>query len=141
MILIKRLKKSRFEWIFTSSIETNHTLSNLIYALSAYIEKKDKKVVSLIKPYLFIYYEIGGYQGGNCWDDTTPQYVNISHKEVQLHELFLELTGFQLQELKVETFEFSESEYYGNSTDYKAIMISVEDIKNLYQKYNLRPII
>ena len=134
MTLTKRLEEGKYHWAI---LNKHDTLSELLGISNFRIEQE----INFSRLSLFLYYKIGGYRGGNCWDDTTPEYVNICHEGIQLSNIFLELTGFQLQELKVETVEFTEYEYYGNTTDYKAIIIAIEDIQNLYQKYNLPTII
>lgn len=117
-----------YDWCTTSCASTSNynTIKTFI---------KDFKDVG--HPYLFIYYPVGSYQGGNCWNDTKPTYRIYDNKSPQLHNIFLELTGSQLQELNVETHTFTDYQYYGNSTDYEIVVIDLDEAKTLYEKYNL----
>jgi len=143
MPLIERLEKLPYptEWEIRRTLARYETLAGLVECAASIVESYTPTTRTLKTPYLFIYYRIGGYEGGNCWSDRPPEYRHEPHQDIQLSDLFLELTGFQLKELKVETLEATEEQYYGNSTDYKVIFIALEDIQNLYKKYDLAPII
>lgn len=143
MPLIERLEKLPYptEWEIRRTFRTYETLYNLVEYNAPIVESSTPTTRTLKTTYLFIYYRIGGYEGGNCWSDRPPEYRYEPHQDIQFSDLFLELTGFQLKELKVETLEATEEQYYGNSTDYKIILIALEDIQNLYKKYDLAPII
>lgn len=124
-----------YDWCTTpATFRSYDTLYPLVKDFSGIIANKE---VLISHPYLFIYYPVRSYEGGNCWNDNTPTYRIYDNKSPQLHDLFLELTGFQLQELNVETHIFTHYQHYGNSTDYKALVIDLDKAKTLYEKYNL----
>lgn len=89
---------------------------------------------------LKIEWSTGGYEGGNCWDDTEPRYYSNGDCEPEFSDLDNILgkvcpqIGFlQYKALCKEVITYntrSESEYYGNSTDYSSKSISVNALYN-----------
>lgn len=81
-------------------------------------------------------WETGGAQGGNCWGDDA-HYYSVSDNEKELSELYEilklvcpNMTFLQFMDLKKLIYYTTrtESEYYGNYTDYKRSNINVEDL-------------
>lgn len=91
---------------------------------------------------------IGGYSGGNCWDDTIATYHRYDDAEIPkidvegflkkeypkisflyYVDLLEELSGMLIKE------ERSDYEYYGNTSDYKANAILLPDLVDLLYKY------
>jgi hypothetical protein len=79
----------------------------------------------------------GGISGGSCWDSSDPQpyhedyYLDVDKLLLGLHTLGLidldVMTIRQLMEFKkknILNFSRSESEYYGNRTDYSALAVA-----------------
>jgi hypothetical protein len=86
---------------------------------------------------------VGGYTGGNCWDDTEPHYersLSTPEELVLLDEILNKLKPDikflqykQLVSSVVKHDSRSQSEYYGNSSDYESISV---DLKDLYDYMN-----
>jgi len=84
--------------------------------------------------------EIGGMQGGNCWgDEAKPYKRNLTQEDFEFDVIdnILEkicssipfLIYKKLQKL-YETYEYTESEYYGNCIYYQILRL---DVDKLYQ--------
>jgi hypothetical protein len=80
----------------------------------------------------------GGYTGGNCWNDTEPYYSSSDNKiEFSALDKFLakvvpDISYLKYKEIKdnlVKEEDYSEGEYYGNTSDYKIFYI---DLNALY---------
>jgi hypothetical protein len=101
-------------------------------------EKKiDKK---LYKEALYFSCDIGGYQGGNCWDDSEPRYYRngneISYDELDslLEKLYPDLSFLQyrkITKLLSEKQIWSENEYYGNTIDYEYQTLPLKELYDL----------
>ena len=87
---------------------------------------------------IYVEWETGGAQGGNCWGDEAHYYsVNDGEKELtDLYEILKEvcphISFLQFMDLKKLIYytDRTESEYYGNYTDYKRANINVDDLWN-----------
>jgi hypothetical protein len=82
-------------------------------------------------------YYVGGYTGGNCWDDTTPtyQYSDDSTPEFGVLDEFLlevapHISFLKYKEIEklVEEDSYTEREYYGNSSDYVTFSIDLDKL-------------
>ena len=90
-------------------------------------------------------YETGGYSGGSCWNDDSPEpyYVderpNFDILEILLNELLPKnrISSYkEMFEKLIKTHDFTDYEYYGNSTDYNleyiplsTVLIGLKNIK------------
>ena len=100
-------------------------------------EKIDKR---LYKEALYFSCDIGGYSGGNCWDDTEPSYYR-NNNELSYDKLdsllekvcpklsFLEYR--KITKLLSEKQTWSENEYYGNTTDYEYQILPLKELYDL----------
>ena len=91
-------------------------------------------------PFIYVRVETGGYSGGSCWDDSDPQpyetYETLPTDFPVLDGLVRGIRpnltdterNFMYLELVVEE-SYTESEYYGNSTDY---MYKYVDLQKLH---------
>lgn len=79
----------------------------------------------------------GGYSGGNCWNDTAPSYHSSSEKPPSedimtevLTKVAPQITFLQYRSLQklIKEETYTENEYYGNTTDYKAIGFCLHDL-------------
>ena len=70
----------------------------------------------------------GGYQGGNCWDDTQPEYyasddkMDYSELDNALEEHFPNMSFKQynaITKLFLDSFDEVKGEYYGNTSEYE----------------------
>jgi len=87
---------------------------------------------------------VGGYTGGNCWDDTEPYYERSSDtpKELVLldeilNQLKPDITFLQYKQLVASVVEHgsrSQSEYYGNSSDYESVSVDLQNLYNYIDK-------
>ena len=81
-------------------------------------------------------YYVGGYTGGNCWDDTEPYYdpSDSTPKFGVLDELLLEvapsisLLKYKEIEKLVEEGSYTDREYYGNTSDYVTFSIDLDKL-------------
>jgi hypothetical protein len=79
----------------------------------------------------------GGMQGGNCWDDNKPYYISSDEESYFsilddfLRDVVPEITYLKYLEVKklVKQTEYTEYEYYGNTSEYKVFYI---DLNQLY---------
>ena len=81
-------------------------------------------------------FHIGGMIGGNCWDDSEPYYFS-SHEEIIfyllddfLREVIPEITYLKYLGVKklVKQTEYTEYEYYGNTSEYKVFYIDLNEL-------------
>lgn len=88
---------------------------------------------------LKIEWSTGGYEGGNCWDDTEPYYYsnNASEPDFTDFDKILEKVCPQISFIQYKALcrsivydTRSEAEYYGNSTDYSSKSITVDTLYN-----------
>lgn len=92
----------------------------------------------------------GGYNGGNCWDDTAPSYYK--HDDLPDKTDFEQLISF-VEEVAVKTVPFSawryifkhivtvnektEYEYYGNSSDYAWYEANTKEVLDFLKSQDL----
>lgn len=91
------------------------------------------------EPVIYSRYEIGGYWGGSCWDDSDPrpytseppankmEVLEILLKYTKPDITFLEFRRLVSQHLK--TNQDTEWEYYGNSTEWEVEYILISDFE------------
>lgn len=100
-------------------------------------KKDDNQLEKFISNYLIQKIYRGGYRGGNCWNDTQPWYessdekVEFSSLKEFLLKVYPELSlkqYFEIQENFVRTFEESEVEYYGNTSDYTIFVVNLNEL-------------
>ena len=99
----------------------------------------DKKHIKKECFVLFVEWCTGGVSGGSCWDSSTPQPYTSNESPAELTELDAILEHFHpnisfiqyknMLHTLVEEGTRHESEYYGNSTDYRWKKI---ELKKLY---------
>jgi hypothetical protein len=92
------------------------------------------------EPVIYSRYEIGGYSGGSCWDDSDPrpytseppankmEVLEILLKYVKPDISFLQFR--QLVSRYLKTNQETEHEYYGNSTEWEVEYILISDFEN-----------
>jgi hypothetical protein len=110
------------------------------YSFSSSFKEKIKENKSIYFGGVYI----GGFKGGNCWDNSTPEYEKTYNEEkIDNGSLFdfLYNQGFlnplvisELETIKDINTE-TEYEYYGNSSDYEYWEYKVDQIINILQKY------
>lgn len=115
-------------------LEKNNQLNN--YSFDSQLAQYTN--IYLDKEYLFIYGITGGYSGGNHLERASKYTTNFSLP--QLHEVFLELTGFEIHNLEIEKYEFTDQSSYGNCSDYIAFVIEMNKIASAYDKYKIHEI-
>jgi hypothetical protein len=100
--------------------------------------------VKIKEPVIYCRYEIGGFSGGSCWDDSDPQpYSEEPPKDrMKVLELVLKLLKPQISFLEYRMIEGlihdnseTEYEYYGNSTDWKIEYIKLSDLYEALAKF------
>lgn len=99
-----------------------------------------------IKDYIvYSKYETGGYRGGNCWNDNSAEpYINkppINNWEILdiiLKETCPNITYLQYKEISklINTNDYTNYEYYGNSTSYNVEYIILKDLDRLITTFN-----
>lgn len=86
---------------------------------------------------IYCRYEIGGYSGGNCWDNSEPTYSSktapkdkMKVLDLVLKELNPNITLLQFREIEklIHTNKETEYEYYGNSTNWEVEYIILSDL-------------
>ena len=90
--------------------------------------------------FIWLAHETGGVSGGSCWDESDPQpyLTDEAMPEFIIFYKLLELTvptiGFLQVKLMehelIHSMEYTDYEYYGNSTDYSIKYAKVSDIYN-----------
>lgn len=100
----------------------------------------------ITKPRLFVEWSTGGVSGGSCWDNSNPQpYTNNDKpKELQILDAILEnicpsISFLQYKNLVNSLIKYdsrTESEYYGNSTDYTSQMVVLRELYNYLKEHN-----
>lgn len=80
-------------------------------------------------------WEIGGYSGGSCWDDSNPQPYTTDNLEPKFDEFnailrevcpnISHLNYLELESL-IKYSNYTYAEYYGNCTKYKVKSIDVD---------------
>lgn len=96
---------------------------------------------------LYTSFETGGVQGGGWRDDSTTERYTKSY-DAEFHALDSalemicpEITFLQYKKLLrsdiIKTTEFTENEYYGNSTDYSVKYVETEKLFNYLKDNNL----
>lgn len=106
------------------------------------VSKKELKTgLDLDKHYLHIGWTTGGISGGSCWDDgeTDNHYFSTGEPEPNFDELDTTLLnlcpniGFlQYKQVVnvVKRDEYTETEYYGNCTNYATKSVLLRDLLN-----------
>ena len=89
--------------------------------------------------FISVSWTTGGVGGGSCWDDSNPEPYTSHEQPKELSDLDLIIGEFcpeinfltykKLARALVETFTYSENEYYENSTDYAGKKC---DLRKLY---------
>lgn len=88
--------------------------------------------------FIYAQHEIGGVSGGSCWDSSNPQPYTTDEKDPELdNELDLifksvcrnisYLAYKEVQNKVSEDYE-TETEYYGNRTEYKIYFLKIRDL-------------
>jgi len=98
--------------------------------------------VHIKEPVIYTRYELGGMQGGSCWDGCIERYTEDPPKnrygiiDLVLEELMPEITYLQYKKIETLIHDNYETqyEYYGNSTDYKIEYIIVSELEELLNK-------
>ncbi len=111
---------------------------------SYYEQRRDKNKYDKKTPYMILAEEcIGGNTGGNCWGGEPHGYTRPegaqecqenfeSYLDRFIERLVPNITYLQYKRiLKLrQTGEYSIHEYYGNSSDYMMLYISLQDLYN-----------
>lgn len=127
-----KLAQEKTEWI-----SYQWAVQNLGMPTSKRYAEKSKQLEEFTSNYLIQQIYTGGYRGGNCWNDTQPWYESSDEKiefsilKEFLLEVYPDLTlkhFSEIQEKFVKTFEKTESEYYGNTSDYTIFVINLNDL-------------
>lgn len=107
----------------------------------------DRNREKINTPRLYVSWSPGGVSGGNCWDSTEPTAYSNHEKPKELQILdsilekicpnisFLQYKSLTNQLIKFE--EWTEPEYYGNSTDYCSLMVDVKELYNYLVEHNI----
>lgn len=110
--------------------------------IKPYLDSYDKKISNQYvgNDALYAEWSTGGMSGGNCWDDAEPTHYSSDDKPKDLTDLDKILTAVRpntsFLEYRALTSELikhgtrSESEYYGNSSDYAYTYIFIKDLYN-----------
>ena len=89
---------------------------------------------------------VGGYTGGNCWNDTEPYYVHYDETDEDIDSfdiLFtvlekivpnITLLNFKKVEKLIHSDVETEREYYGNTNDYRVKYVILEELYKLLEK-------
>ncbi len=95
---------------------------------------------------------VGGYSGGNCWNDNKPTEFSYSENYNAVRKTFNEgldsilmylcynITHFQAMEISsklVHEFTWTEYEYYGNSSNYMGYYLILSELYEALVKENL----
>jgi hypothetical protein len=98
------------------------------------------QALDISREFLWMSHETGGYSGGSCWDDSDPQPYHNSDPMPQftafyqiLERVVPNLTFLQakvMEPIVIKETSDSESEYYGNSTDYAIKYVNLTDLYN-----------
>jgi len=110
--------------------------------------KEKKSEIDLNITYLETHWMSGGTGGGSCWDDgEEDRHYGIegdSEPEFTILDNFLlevcpDITFLQYKKItpKITQSEWSENEYYGNSTDYTSKSIKLKDLYDVLCEFNL----
>lgn len=99
--------------------------------------------VKIKEPVVYLRYEIGGYSGGSCWDDSNPQPYSLSEVpnwdvlDTVINELKPNITYMQFKAIErlVHTNEETEYEYYGNSTEWMVKYIILSELETLLSTF------
>lgn len=99
---------------------------------------------SIKEPVIYCRYDVGGYRGGSCWGDRAESYYNEAPKdkmkvlEIVLTELCPNISYLQYKQIEslIDYNDYSEDQYYGNSTDWKIEFIKLSDLYNLLETFN-----
>ena len=110
------------------------------YSHSSWTSEPDlKKAKALISEE----WAIGGMTGGNCWGDAHSSVTREDPKDIILLDEFLEqympnITLLQYKRLTrlIKYQDWTSSEYYGNSTQYKCAYITFNDIAECLSTMN-----
>lgn len=87
--------------------------------------------------YIFVKYSTGGVSGGSCWDSSDPQPYYEKHVDDEFKDFYKVLEEFapnmtyievKRLESRIKIDDWTETEYYGNSTDYTVKRIGVKEI-------------
>lgn len=91
------------------------------------------------EPVIYSRYEIGGYSGGSCWNDSNPRpYTSIPPtNKMEVLEILLKYTKPDISFLEfrrlisqhLKTNQETEYEYYGNSTEWEVEYITISDFE------------
>lgn len=100
-------------------------------------------------PYIYVYWSTGGIGGGSCWDDGTEPVRHYSTPGSKPEELFdldtiiekvkPDITLMQYKSLcnkLVEYDEYTENEYYGNSSNYAVKKCNLAKLYNEFVERN-----
>lgn len=98
--------------------------------------------------YLYHEYYTGGMSGGNCWDDSNPEYSssNVSEEDREFKDLDAlltvvcgNITFLQYKKLlqSVKNGSRTEYEYYGNTSEYETKSIKLQDLYDKLKEMGL----
>ena len=91
----------------------------------------------------------GGYCGGNCWDDTEPEYCESYDDQLSLFDdpdfvtiiknFCPQIDIIKCKELSniINEDNYKESEYYGNTSDYSFQEVKLTDLVDFINKNEL----
>jgi len=91
----------------------------------------------VFSPRIYVYWETGGYSGGNCWGDTAEPYetgneqVPLTLLDFILKEICPTLSFIDYNEIRakiVKEYDFGNVEYYGNSTNYNGYQVYLVEL-------------
>lgn len=93
--------------------------------------------VHIKEPVIYSRYCVGGYGGGNCYDDDAEPYTEEPPKdrfkvlELVLEKLKPSITFFQYKKIEgmIHDNEETDNQYYGNSTDWKVEYIILSELE------------
>lgn len=103
----------------------------------SYSREEENKDVILVK------WSSGGYSGGSCWGGNAERYTS-DEKEPDLpiddilEKIAPEITFLKFRKLNKEidyymsSLEYTQDDYYGNSTDYKVKFILISSLYNIF---------
>lgn len=116
---------------------------NIIINIKKELEQINRLKIS--RNFLSIEHNIGGVSGGSCWEDSDPkEYFNIDKRPdfeslyKLLEELVPNISFLNVRKIEnelVKEFDYTDYEYYGNSTTNNVRYICLDDLYDfLYSK-------
>ena len=98
--------------------------------------------VHIKEPVMYMRYEIGGIEGGSCWEDSDPQpYTKYKlEDEWKALDKFLSMycpnisyLNYKKIDTLIHTNEETDWEYYGNCTEYRVKYIKLKQLETFIQ--------